>query len=74
MRSVKTSFALGTAMLLAGVVFHTAAFSFDGGKPLPYPPKVVIADGGKPLPYPPKVLAFDGGKPLPYPPSSQAAG
>jgi hypothetical protein len=65
MRSVKVLFVLYTAILLAGVAFHTAVVTADGGKPLSRPPLVV--DGGRPLPRPPALVA-DGGRPLPRPP------
>jgi hypothetical protein len=65
----KTMFALCTAILLAGVVFHTAVLSAYGGRPLPTPPNNLIsADGGRPLPTPPAQLLGDGGRPLPTPP------
>jgi hypothetical protein len=65
MRLVKILFVLCTAILLAGVVFHTAVLRADGGRPYPIPPKMV-ADGGRPYPIPPKapatiLLVADGG-------------
>jgi hypothetical protein len=69
MRLVKTLFVLCTAILLAGVFFHTAVLIADGGHPLPTPPKKSpLFDGGHPLPTPPAVIA-DGGHPLPTPPA-----
>jgi hypothetical protein len=75
MRLVKILFVLCTAILLAGVVFHTAVLRADGGRPYPIPPKSVIADGGRPYPIPPKApvvsfLVADGGRPYPIPPKS----
>ncbi len=74
MRLAKTLLVLCTAILLAGVAFHTAVFTADGGAPypLPQPPaSMLVADGGKPLPTPAPptigVLVADGGKPLPTP-------
>ena len=73
MRLVKILFVLCTAILLAGVVFHTAVLRADGGRPYPIPPKKVVADGGRPYPIPPKspatiLLVADGGRPYPIPP------
>ena len=69
MRLDKNLFPLCTAILLAGVVFHTAVLSADGGRPLPTPPAQFVADGGRPLPTPPTRPGFlDGGRPLPTPP------
>jgi hypothetical protein len=72
MRLVKILFVLCTAILLAGVVFHTAVLRADGGRPYPIPPKMV-ADGGRPYPIPPKapatiLLVADGGRPYAIPP------
>jgi hypothetical protein len=74
MRLVKILFVLCTAILLAGVVFHTAVLRADGGRPYPIPPKQV-ADGGRPYPIPPKsaatiFLVADGGRPYPIPPKA----
>src|SRR6266849_1244686 len=71
MRLAKTLFVLCTAMLLAGVVFHTAVLTADGGRPLPTPPtkSPFVVDGGRPLPTPPAQLVADGGRPLPTPPT-----
>jgi hypothetical protein len=72
MRLAKTLFAICTAILLAGVVLHTAVPSADGGRPLPTPPNsVFFADGGRPLPRPPAQLIADGGRPLPTPPTKR---
>ena len=76
MRLVKILFVLCTAILLAGVVFHTAVMRADGGRPYPIPPKKEIADGGRPYPIPPKspaaltFLVADGGRPYPIPPKA----
>jgi hypothetical protein len=66
MRLLKILFGLCTAILLAGVAFHTAVMTADGGRPMPRPP--VVADGGRPMPRPP--LVADGGRPMPRPPQS----
>ena len=72
MRLVKILIVLCTAILLAGVVFHTAVLTADGGRPMPIPPKkVLVADGGRPLPIPKKVLVADGGRPMPIPPKKE---
>lgn len=77
MRLVRILFVLCTAILLAGVVFHTAVLRADGGRPYPIPPKapaavaVMVADGGRPYPIPPKkTLIADGGRPYPIPPKA----
>jgi hypothetical protein len=75
MRLVKILFVLCTAILLAGVVFHTDVMRADGGRPYPIPPKTAIADGGRPYPIPPKtsatiLLVADGGRPYPIPPKA----
>ena len=74
MRLAKTLFALCTAILLAGVVLHTAVLTADGGRPLPTPPNnLFFADGGRPLPTPPAQFVADGGRPLPTPPAQHVA-
>ena len=74
MRLVKILFVLCTAILLAGVVFHTAVLQADGGRPYPIKPKALIADGGRPYPIPPKspaiTLVAEGGRPYPIPPKA----
>jgi hypothetical protein len=63
MHSTKIIFVLCVALLISGLLLHSAVLTADGGKPVPNP--WLFADGGKPVPNP--WLTADGGKPVPNP-------